>query len=445
LDKPAISLIVVSRDRADALAIHLSCLRLQTVVNFETIVVSNLPLSDGPKPSPLIHIDCQEANISLARNIGLQVAQGEIVVFCDDDCLPDPSFLEHIIQPFENPTVGAAGGVTRSRNGVATQWSAAGFGRDGLDFPVPTDRRAAYTVFPPEPDRFIKTVGTACAFRRHALNAIGGFDPEYRYLFDETDVNLRLSEAGWSTAIVPGAQVHHGFAAGPYRNSRRVPRDLFESSASSARFVRLHTRVSLDMAIAKHRQQLRRHAFSKFNLGLMDGKQLGFLCRRIDEGLQHGATSKAPSPKSVSNDQMVDPMPIEAQHRDHFMLLGTPEKCGGLARELVALGKIVTVLDIQANAQPLWVRFDLDGYWHHRGGLFGQIDRKGYLVQFRSRSRYVETECARLDKIRPVHYLLSQRKLPGRAVFLPELAHIAAADGFNIVKLGCKAPQKVYV
>ncbi|MES2906736.1 MAG: RNA polymerase factor sigma-54, partial [Pseudomonadota bacterium] len=42
--------------------------------------------------------------------------------------------------------------------------------------------------------------------------AMGGFDPAFRFYLDETDLNLRLAATGAMTAIVPVAQVHHGFA-----------------------------------------------------------------------------------------------------------------------------------------------------------------------------------------------------------------------------------------
>ena len=41
---------------------------------------------------------------------------------------------------------------------------------------------------------------------------------------------MRLAQAGHATALVPLAQVHHGYAASVTRRGDRVPRDLFESA-----------------------------------------------------------------------------------------------------------------------------------------------------------------------------------------------------------------------
>jgi len=72
------------------------------------------------------------------------------------------------------------------------------------------------------------------------LVAIGGFDPAFRYFLDETDVNMRLAKAGHATAIVPLAEVHHGFAASRFRRDDRVPRDLSQIGASWTVFQRKH-------------------------------------------------------------------------------------------------------------------------------------------------------------------------------------------------------------
>ena len=45
-----------------------------------------------------------------ARNHGIRVANGEILVFTDADCQPQPAWLEKLIIPFSDPVVGAVAG-----------------------------------------------------------------------------------------------------------------------------------------------------------------------------------------------------------------------------------------------------------------------------------------------------------------------------------------------
>jgi len=59
------------------------------------------------------------------------------------------------------------------------------------------------------------------AVRRSVLADLGGFDPRFRFYLDETDLNLRLAARGLYTALVPLAQVHHGFHASARRRKDR--------------------------------------------------------------------------------------------------------------------------------------------------------------------------------------------------------------------------------
>ena len=51
---------------------------------------------------------------------------------------------------------------------------------------------------------------------------------------------MRIGKAGLKTAIVPLAQVHHGFAPSARRRDDWVPRDLFEIGASLAVYLCKH-------------------------------------------------------------------------------------------------------------------------------------------------------------------------------------------------------------
>ena len=45
-----------------------------------------------------------------ARNRGIRTARGEIVAFTDADCRPEPQWLEELVKPFEDQTVGIVAG-----------------------------------------------------------------------------------------------------------------------------------------------------------------------------------------------------------------------------------------------------------------------------------------------------------------------------------------------
>lgn len=54
--------------------------------------------------------------LSRARNRGLAECGSDIVAYLDDDAVPDPAWLEHLLQPFTDPAVGAVTGRVRTPN-----------------------------------------------------------------------------------------------------------------------------------------------------------------------------------------------------------------------------------------------------------------------------------------------------------------------------------------
>ena len=69
--------------------------------------------------------------------------------------------------------------------------------------------------------------GTNSSFRRSALLTVGGFDEEFDFYLDETDLCCRLVDAGFSIRQLPNARVHHKFLPSHIRNVYRVTRNKF--------------------------------------------------------------------------------------------------------------------------------------------------------------------------------------------------------------------------
>ncbi|MBD3625367.1 MAG: glycosyltransferase [Rhodobacteraceae bacterium] len=378
-DRAAVSVVVVSHGRPESLAVTLKGLEYQRHDRFELVVVSDL----GPDRRPPSRLNPQwihftQANLSRARNLGIAAARGDIVAFCDDDAVPEYGWLEALTAPFVDPQVGAAGGFVRGRNGVSVQWRCTLFDRAGRD-PPHNVGTARPTVFAPDDQRFLKTVGTNCAFRRAALAEIGGFDEAYRFFLDEADVNLRLSQAGWSAAIVPLAEVHHGFAAGPLRTQRRVPTSLFEIGASLRHFLDCHApsetvSARLDEFRAEQRRRLRQHHL----IGQLDGGRMRALLAGLEEGFVDGAR-REPVPGTIASvpEGVFRPAPRVASGRRHVLVAGSvaAREVEARAVRAAAQGDEVTLIQLEPTHRPLVVRFGADGVFRHRLGLLGKSER----------------------------------------------------------------------
>jgi len=252
-----VSVVINTLDRADQLERTLESLRQLRYPVFEAVVVHGPCRDRTPEVlarfAPAIRVGtCPQANLAMSRNIGIAMARGEVVAFLDDDAIPEPDWLDRLAAVFADPRVGAAGGFIRDRDGVRFQHQA-----------IVADRLGEAESFPElpaelDPGRYFSPTGTNVAIRRAALLQIGGFDEEYAYFLDETDVNLRLTDAGWRLISVPEAEVHHKFAASNLRRTDRVPRSLHLIARSKSYFCWVNAAGSHSAEAI--RQELRRFA-----------------------------------------------------------------------------------------------------------------------------------------------------------------------------------------
>ncbi|MDZ4391767.1 glycosyltransferase family 2 protein [Cypionkella sp.] len=395
---PPVSVIVVSRHRAAALMRCIVALTQQDHPNFELIVVAD-PEAIGQAetlPLPLKCVRFDQANISAARNAGLAMAAAPVVAFIDDDAVAEPTWLSRLTVPFADPDVTASTGFIRGRNGISYQWQACEVDQFCQDHLLMITEP---TLRPATPKRAVKTQGTNCAFRRDALLAIGGFDPAYRFYLDEADVNLRLPGL---TAIIPDAQVHHGYLASNRRAANRVPLSLHDIAASTAIFLRRHApeadpaealkALSLreSTRIAAHRRAGRIDAVAELAL-------LTSLTQGWAEGLVHPLTALPPLPPATAPLQ-----PLGTGPRPGKILAGRFwQKRRLLAEAAASTTTITTVFLFSPTARPHKLSFQSEGYWLQIGGIFGQSTRQGPRVRLVSFRKRIAEETARLARYRP--------------------------------------------
>lgn len=145
-----------------------------------------------------------------ARNAGWRSAQGEIIAFTDDDCIPTPGWLRAGLDAFaEGPDVNAA------------------TGRMIVPLPDdPTDYQRNEAGL--EEAEFVTA---NCFVRRGALEAIGGFDERFTAAWrEDSDLQFNLLKAGRRIVRAPGAVVVHPVRPAPWGISLRQQRKtLFDA------------------------------------------------------------------------------------------------------------------------------------------------------------------------------------------------------------------------
>jgi GT2 family glycosyltransferase len=405
-----VSVIVVSRGRPQALARCLRGIAGLAHRRFEVIVVADpAGLSAlAPWRDRIRTIAFDRPNISAARNLGLAAAAGDIVAFLDDDAVPEPLWLSRLTDPFGDAAVGAAGGFVIGRNGISLQWGASLIDRLGQRRPIDMPPDQSPVIRRAEPGFGVKTEGTNMAFRRDVLARIGGFDERFAFYLDEGDVNLRLGALGIATAIVPLAQVHHGFAPSDRRRADRVPRDLTEIGASLAVFLAKHG-TDPALRLAPETEAQRRRLLSHMVAGRIEPRDVGALLATFragwSEGLARAQTADAGTGRGVTGPAppflpfLADP-PGTGRHTVLAGRSWQARRLDRTARKLAAEGGTVTLLLLSPTALFHRAGFTPGGYWLQRGGLFGRSLRSDPLVRAWRFGQRIARETARIAPVR---------------------------------------------
>lgn len=122
-----------------------------------------------------------------ARNVGWHAAEGDIIAFTDDDCVPDTGWLAGGTAAFFDGVVGVWGRVVVPQESRVTDYH-----RDAAKL-----ERAEF-------------VTANCFYRREALAAVGGFDERFTTAWrEDSDLFFSLLERGGRLVHAPKAIVVH--------------------------------------------------------------------------------------------------------------------------------------------------------------------------------------------------------------------------------------------
>lgn len=388
-----VSVVIVSRNRPDDLRKCLRALEFQTYRSFEVVVVGDTP---PPEPAMAKYVPFDTPNISAARNLGIERAAGDIIAFIDDDAIAEPTWLERLVEPFIDPHVAAGGGFVRGRNGISFQWRAQTIDPDGYSHDLAVDR---VRVFPPDKSRVIKLQGTNSAFRRETLIALGGFDESFRFYLDEADLCMRLSKAGCSVAVVPKAEVQHGFATSAFRGADRRPLSLYEIGASQALFRKKYSKSDELEPFCQDQEGRLDAALLR---GALEPRDVRRLRQELSLGYSDGR-SRVPALRTGWQEYWPFQPYVESRAREHRFLSASRSNSAKVlesARRMSAEGAPVTILDFSLTSLFHRRWFHRDGFWVQSGGLFGKSTRYDPIFSWYSRKERVERESAMLRKTR---------------------------------------------
>lgn len=133
-----------------------------------------------------------------ARNRGATEARGEILLFTDDDCTPQPDWLERMLAPFDDAPeiVGTKGAYLTQQKSITARFVQIEY----------EDKYRRLAQFP-----YIDFIDTySAAFRREPFIAAKGYSASFPVACaEDVDLSFRLSRAGHKMVFVPEAKVYH--------------------------------------------------------------------------------------------------------------------------------------------------------------------------------------------------------------------------------------------
>ena len=134
------------------------------------------------------------------RNAGVREAKGEVIVFIDAACQPEPDWLTRLVAPLFQDEHITAGLVLSPQGGIRQNW----------------DRVVQEKA---QGSDYIRDCGSAnLAFRREVFDAVGGFDEGFAYGSD-IDFTWRATDAGYRIRWAPDAVIRHDW--GTWRRQLR--------------------------------------------------------------------------------------------------------------------------------------------------------------------------------------------------------------------------------
>lgn len=241
-------MILPTKDRGPEIELTFAALLAQDHADYEVVVVDNASRDDNAAalrswceqhPDVARYVHAAIPGLNRARNAGIENSRGALLVFLDDDALPEPGWLSAYDAAFAaHPGAWAAGGR------IESHWTS----------PPPDWIDAEHEVFLSAFDRGDRITslhyddyprGANMAFRREAFASCGPFHPsldrtgDLLLSYGDIEMCYRVEQAGHEVLYVPDARVAHMI------RGNRLNHDWFRvrsywQGRSLARFERLH-------------------------------------------------------------------------------------------------------------------------------------------------------------------------------------------------------------
>lgn len=204
-----VSFIIITYQRGRLLQDCLDAVYQQTGLGsqVEVVVIDNAGDAQiNPPPSSIFQLQVvrSEKNLGVAggRNLGMQHARGEYLLFIDDDAIwHSHDDAARIMQHFrQNPRCGVVAVKSLKPDGTVVV----------SEYPHPNKTRIAAATEPTEVPYYY---GVGHGLRASAVKQVGNYPERYFYSMEEVDLSLRIINAGYTIVYDPSIAVYHYHSA----------------------------------------------------------------------------------------------------------------------------------------------------------------------------------------------------------------------------------------
>lgn len=241
---PAVSVVIVTYNKADTLAAAVESVLRQTVRDFEILVVDDGSTDDTaarirPYLGRVRYLPKPNGGTGSARNLGIAEAKGKIIAFLDGDDLWLPRKLEVQLEAFRREP-----GIAAVQCGAYCVDSQMKVLEERRCHPS-KDTLMDFLLF-----HNLPAFSSAVAIRREVLESIGGFGTDLVILSD-WDMACRIARAGTLRSVPELLVLYRHY---PNNQSRDVGIHLEPGERSMARFF---SDPTLDPAVRARAPQVR--------------------------------------------------------------------------------------------------------------------------------------------------------------------------------------------
>jgi SAM-dependent methyltransferase len=198
-----LAVIIPTRDRWPILARTLEALRPQAG-DAQIIVVVDGTDQDVPELAGVRTEVVGHGGPGAARNRGVAVSDRPLVLFLGDDMIPDPGLIDaHLARHQREPdsSVAVLGRIAWHRECRADplqDW----LERSGMQFDFDG-------ISPGGDAGWGRFYSSNVSLKKELFDRAGGFDPDFRYYYEDLDLAWRLDRTGMVLRFEPGATTQH--------------------------------------------------------------------------------------------------------------------------------------------------------------------------------------------------------------------------------------------